>query len=48
MNPIKFYKYSMLLFLLGILFTPMGSNLWQPFLFVGLISGVLWIKSMVV
>lgn len=44
----KFYKYSMYVFLISILFLPMGSELWKPLLFVGLISGALWVKNLVI
>jgi hypothetical protein len=41
----KLYKYSALLFFLAILFTPIGSDLWMPLGFVGMISGVLWLTK---
>jgi hypothetical protein len=41
----KFYKYSMYLFFMAILFLPINSQMWKPLGFVGLISGALWVKN---
>ncbi|MEN7982034.1 MAG: hypothetical protein ABFQ65_01145 [Nanoarchaeota archaeon] len=43
----EFYKYSALLFFLSILFLPINSDLWMPLGFVGMISGVLWLKNVI-
>ena len=46
MEFLKFYKYSALLFFLSILFLPIGSDLWMPLGFVGMISGVMWVVNL--
>jgi len=48
MNLGKFYKYSMYIFFISILFTPIGSELWKPLGFVGMVSGIMWVKNIIV